>query len=171
MEPCDAQPEKWNIALAIDPRDRRRYPWSGLNSRLRTSAVDRTPAVGFGPTAPGFLACWPRWHAYKQLLLSRASPLSARATDPFLKSSRLRSRCGGVAIMMIKEISPCSAKKSQSPRRRNPQSQPKPQQDSSGAPSYSESCSVSWLHPPPLPRRREELPQCWVFLPTPPRQN
>ncbi len=56
--PCDAQPEEWDIALAVDRvsaaagiavRSVRRA-WAGL----RTFAPDRSPVVGFDPLVPGF---------------------------------------------------------------------------------------------------------------------
>jgi D-arginine dehydrogenase len=57
-EPSDAQPEEWDIALAIDRfetlcdmRVRRiRHRWAGL----RTFAPDRTPIVGHDEDVPGF---------------------------------------------------------------------------------------------------------------------
>ncbi|MGQ0590597.1 MAG: NAD(P)/FAD-dependent oxidoreductase [Sphingosinicella sp.] len=57
-EPCDAQPEDYDIALAAWKVERyttlsvTRIPhrWAGL----RTFAMDRTPAVGFDGQAPGF---------------------------------------------------------------------------------------------------------------------
>lgn len=58
MEPCDVQPEEWDVALAIDRLttatdivvERVGQRWAGL----RTFAVDRTPVVGFDPRAAGF---------------------------------------------------------------------------------------------------------------------
>jgi D-arginine dehydrogenase len=57
-EPCDAQPEELDIAIAIDrieralPLDVRRveHKWAGL----RTFAPDKTPVLGPDPRAPGF---------------------------------------------------------------------------------------------------------------------
>ena len=56
--PCDAQPEEMDIALAIDRFEsmttmsvrRVVHKWAGL----RSFAPDRTPVVGFDPSAPGF---------------------------------------------------------------------------------------------------------------------
>ena len=56
--PCDAQPEEWDVALAIDrvtaaaniPVPRILHRWAGL----RTFASDRIPVVGFDPASPGF---------------------------------------------------------------------------------------------------------------------
>ena len=57
-EPCDAQPEDWDVAVAVDhferataapvPRVLRR--WAGL----RVFTADRTPVAGFEPGAEGF---------------------------------------------------------------------------------------------------------------------
>lgn len=59
--PCDAQPEEWDVALAVDrfetltgrrvPRVGRR--WAGL----RVFSPDRAPVVGHDPAAPGFFWC------------------------------------------------------------------------------------------------------------------
>ncbi len=57
-EPCDAQPEELDIAIALDrlsriatvPTDRLLHSWAGL----RTFAPDRRPVVGFDPDAAGF---------------------------------------------------------------------------------------------------------------------
>jgi D-arginine dehydrogenase len=57
-DPCDAQPEELDIALAVervmqaaDITVRRiRHSWAGL----RTFAEDRSPVVGFDPLMPGF---------------------------------------------------------------------------------------------------------------------
>ena len=57
-EPCDAQPEEWDIATAIDrvqtaaTLEVRRISrsWAGL----RSFVPDRNPVVGYAPDAPGF---------------------------------------------------------------------------------------------------------------------
>ena len=57
-EPCDAQPEELDMAIAVDrieralPLNVRRieHSWAGL----RTFAPDKTPVVGFDPRSPGF---------------------------------------------------------------------------------------------------------------------
>ncbi|MDN3919133.1 NAD(P)/FAD-dependent oxidoreductase [Roseateles violae] len=59
--PCDAQPEELDVAVAVDrfetligrPVPRVRHSWAGL----RVFAPDRTPVIGFEPTAPGFFWC------------------------------------------------------------------------------------------------------------------
>jgi len=56
--PCDAQPDEMDVALAIDRFEnmttmsvrRVAHKWAGL----RSFAPDRTPVVGFDPSAPGF---------------------------------------------------------------------------------------------------------------------
>jgi D-arginine dehydrogenase len=58
MEPCDVQPDEWDVAVAIDrviaaadiSVDRIRHRWAGL----RTFVQDRSPVVGFDSSAPGF---------------------------------------------------------------------------------------------------------------------
>jgi D-arginine dehydrogenase len=57
-EPCDAQPEEFDIAVAIDriqqattlEVQRIRRSWAGL----RSFVADRSPVVGYAPDAPGF---------------------------------------------------------------------------------------------------------------------
>ena len=57
-EPCDAQPDEWDIAVAIDRVQaaatldvlRVKRSWAGL----RSFVADRSPVVGFDPRAPGF---------------------------------------------------------------------------------------------------------------------
>src|SRR6201999_1335381 len=57
-EPCDAQPEELDIAIAIDrvqsattlQVQRVRRSWAGL----RSFVADRSPVVGYAPDAPGF---------------------------------------------------------------------------------------------------------------------
>ena len=57
-EPCDAQPDEWDIAVAVDRVQsattlevrRIKRSWAGL----RSFVADRSPVVGFAPDAPGF---------------------------------------------------------------------------------------------------------------------
>ena len=57
-EPCDAQPEELDVAIAIDRVQqattlevrRIRRSWAGL----RSFVADRSPVVGYAPDAPGF---------------------------------------------------------------------------------------------------------------------
>ena len=59
--PCDAQPEELDVAIAVDRFETLtgqavklvRHRWAGL----RVFSPDRTPVVGFEPTAPGFFWC------------------------------------------------------------------------------------------------------------------
>lgn len=59
--PCDAQPEELDVAIAVDRFEtltgrlvpRIRHRWAGL----RVFSPDRTPVIGFEPTAPGFFWC------------------------------------------------------------------------------------------------------------------
>jgi D-arginine dehydrogenase len=57
-EPCDAWPDDWDVAVAVDrvqsattlEVERVRRSWAGL----RSFVADREPVVGFAPDAPGF---------------------------------------------------------------------------------------------------------------------
>ncbi|HEV2532754.1 FAD-binding oxidoreductase [Phenylobacterium sp.] len=57
-DPCDAQPDEWDVATAIDRVQtattlqvhRVRRSWAGL----RSFVADRSPVVGYAPDAPGF---------------------------------------------------------------------------------------------------------------------
>jgi D-arginine dehydrogenase len=57
-EPCDAQPEDYDVALAAWkveqyttlPVQRIAHRWAGI----RTFTADRVPVAGFAPDAPGF---------------------------------------------------------------------------------------------------------------------
>jgi len=57
-EPCDAQPDEWDVAAAVERVERAttlqinrlKARWAGL----RTFAPDRTPVVGFSDAAEGF---------------------------------------------------------------------------------------------------------------------
>ena len=57
-EPCDAWPDDWDVAVAVDrvqnatslEIERVRRSWAGL----RSFVSDREPVVGFAPDAPGF---------------------------------------------------------------------------------------------------------------------
>jgi D-arginine dehydrogenase len=57
-EPCDVQPEEWDIAVAVERvESATTLDIRGLKARwagLRTFAPDRTPVVGFAPRAEGF---------------------------------------------------------------------------------------------------------------------
>ncbi len=59
--PCDAQPEEWDVAVAVDrferltgqPVRKVHRRWAGL----RVFSPDRTPVVGYDPDAAGFFWC------------------------------------------------------------------------------------------------------------------
>jgi D-arginine dehydrogenase len=59
--PCDAQPEEWDVAVAVDrfealtgqPVRKVHYRWAGL----RVFSPDRSPVVGYDPAAAGFFWC------------------------------------------------------------------------------------------------------------------
>ena len=59
--PCDAQPEEWDVAVAVDrfealtgqPVRKVHHRWAGL----RVFSPDRSPVVGYDPTAAGFFWC------------------------------------------------------------------------------------------------------------------
>ena len=61
VDPCDAAPEEWDVAVAIDrfeqavdwPVEAVERKWAGL----RTFAPDRAMKFGFDPDAPGFFWC------------------------------------------------------------------------------------------------------------------
>jgi D-arginine dehydrogenase len=60
-DPCDAAPEEWDVALAVDrfqkvvdwPVEAVERRWAGL----RTFTPDRLPAIGFAPDCPRFFWC------------------------------------------------------------------------------------------------------------------
>ena len=63
--PCDAQPEEIDVAITVErieaattmPVNQINHKWAGLRSFF----ADRTPVVGFDPSAKGFfLASWTR---------------------------------------------------------------------------------------------------------------
>lgn len=59
--PCDAQPEEWDVAVAVDrfealtgrPVRKVHHRWAGL----RVFSPDRSPVVGYDPAAAGFFWC------------------------------------------------------------------------------------------------------------------
>ena len=58
MDPCDVQPDEWDVAVAVDRVEnattlkitRVKHRWAGL----RSFVADRTPVAGFDADAPGF---------------------------------------------------------------------------------------------------------------------
>ncbi len=92
-EPCDAQPEELDIAIAVDrvqralPLEVRRveHSWAGL----RTFAPDKTPVVGFDPRAEGFF-----WLAGQGGYGIQTAPAMARLAS---RLARLASAPAGLA--------------------------------------------------------------------------
>ncbi|MEO9130443.1 MAG: FAD-dependent oxidoreductase, partial [Sphingomonas sp.] len=61
VDPCDAQPEELDVAIAVD-RFEQVVDWkvTAVERRwagLRSFAPDRLPVYGFDPTVPGFFWC------------------------------------------------------------------------------------------------------------------
>lgn len=93
-DPCDAQPEELDIALAVDHLERAttlevkriRRKWAGLRSFVR----DRSPVVGYDPSQPGFfwLAALGGYGIQTSPALSAlaAALVLGRAIDPRLGS-------------------------------------------------------------------------------------
>ncbi|MBI1181888.1 MAG: FAD-dependent oxidoreductase [Alphaproteobacteria bacterium] len=87
-EPCDAQPEEMDVAIAVDriqqaadiPVRRIENKWAGL----RTFAPDRTPVVGFEPGAPGFF-----WFAGQGGYGIQTSPVMGRMAESLILAGRL----------------------------------------------------------------------------------
>lgn len=87
-EPCDAQPEELDIAIAVDrictattlEVRRVRHSWAGL----RTFAPDRTPVVGFDPADPAFF-----WLAGQGGYGIQTAPALARAAAALLRGEEL----------------------------------------------------------------------------------
>lgn len=87
-EPCDAQPEELDVAIAVDriealadlPVRRIVRRWAGL----RTFAPDRTPVVGPDPTEPGFF-----WLAGQGGYGFQTAPALGRAAASLLSRGEL----------------------------------------------------------------------------------
>ncbi|WP_068301750.1 FAD-binding oxidoreductase [Pararhodobacter sp. CCB-MM2] len=77
-EPCDAQPDEWDVAVCVDriqtafdlPVRRIDHKWAGL----RSFVADKAPVVGFAPDAPGFF-----WLAGQGGYGIQSAPALARA--------------------------------------------------------------------------------------------
>lgn len=86
-DPCDAQPEEYDLALAAWkveryttlPVARIAHRWAGL----RTFTRDRTPAVGFDPAAPGFF-----WLAGQGGFGLQTAPAVAEAAETLATGGR-----------------------------------------------------------------------------------
>ena len=92
-EPCDAQPEEYEVALAAyrdggaddGEVERIHSRWAGL----RTFTPDRHPAVGFAPDADGFF-----WLAGQGGFGLQTSPaMAAIATSLIVGIALARRRC------------------------------------------------------------------------------
>lgn len=82
-DPCDAQPEDYDVALAVDRLEhytslsvrRIAHRWAGL----RTFTADRVPTAGFAPDAPGFF-----WLAGQGGYGFQTAPAMAEAAESLL---------------------------------------------------------------------------------------
>jgi D-arginine dehydrogenase len=82
-DPCDAQPDDYDIALAADRLEhytnisvsRIAHRWAGL----RTFTADRVPTAGFAPDAPGFF-----WLAGQGGYGFQTAPAMAEAADSLI---------------------------------------------------------------------------------------
>lgn len=87
-EPCDAQPEEWDVAVAAEriealaelPVRRIRRRWAGL----RTFAPDRTPVLGPDPAEPAFV-----WLAGQGGYGFQTGPALGRAAASLLRTGEL----------------------------------------------------------------------------------
>lgn len=85
--PCDAQPEEYDLALAADrlehyttvPVARIAHRWAGL----RTFTADRTPTAGFAPDAPGFF-----WFAGQGGYGLQTAPAMAEIAEALVTGSK-----------------------------------------------------------------------------------
>lgn len=85
-DPCDAQPEEYDVALAAWkveryttlPVERIAHKWAGL----RTFTADRTPAAGFAADAPGFF-----WLAGQGGFGLQTAPALAEAVEALVTGS------------------------------------------------------------------------------------
>ena len=86
--PCDAQPEAWDVAVAVDRVQsattlavrRVRHRWAGL----RSFVADRTPVAGWDPDAPGFF-----WLAGQGGYGIQTAPAMARTAAALLQRQAL----------------------------------------------------------------------------------
>jgi D-arginine dehydrogenase len=98
---CDAQPEEYDVALAIDrverattlPLTRIRKRWAGL----RSFAPDRSPVVGYDATREGFF-----WLAGQGGYGIQTAPAMARLAANVLRGDRLDS----AVAPLVAELSP-----------------------------------------------------------------
>lgn len=96
-DPCDAQPDDYDIALAADRLEhyttfsvpRIAHRWAGL----RTFAADRVPTAGFAPDAPGFF-----WLAGQGGYGFQTAPAMADAADSLIAGTAWPERLAQLGI-------------------------------------------------------------------------
>ena len=96
-DPCDAQPEEYDLALAAWkveryttlPVARIVHRWAGL----RTFTADRTPAVGFDPGVPGFF-----WLAGQGGFGLQTAPAVAEAVEALVTGAAWPESLAGLGV-------------------------------------------------------------------------
>jgi len=96
-QPCDAQPDDYDIALAADRLEhytnisvsRIAHRWAGL----RTFAADRVPTAGFAPDAPGFF-----WLAGQGGYGFQTAPAMADAADSLIAGTAWPERLAQLGV-------------------------------------------------------------------------
>jgi D-arginine dehydrogenase len=96
-DPCDAQPEEYDVALAAWKVERYTtlsvariaHRWAGL----RTFTRDRTPAVGFDPESPGFF-----WLAGQGGFGLQTAPAVAEAVEALATGGAWPQALGGLGV-------------------------------------------------------------------------
>lgn len=96
-DPCDAQPDDYDIALAawkVEEYTRLKVPrvqhrWAGL----RTFAPDRTPVAGFDPSTPGFF-----WLAGQGGFGLQTAPAMAEAAASLILSTAWPEQLAAIGI-------------------------------------------------------------------------
>lgn len=97
-EPCDVQPDEWDIAVAIDRAGaaaeidvrRIRHKWAGL----RNFVADRTPVVGFDPAAEGFF-----WLAGQGGYGVQTAPAMAQLASALAKGQQVPSELAEFGVV------------------------------------------------------------------------
>jgi D-arginine dehydrogenase len=96
-DPCDAQPEEYDLALAAWkveryttlPVSRIAHRWAGL----RTFTRDRTPAIGFDSHAPGFF-----WLAGQGGFGLQTAPAVAEAVEALVTGAAWPTSLKGLGV-------------------------------------------------------------------------
>jgi len=96
-EPVDAQPEELDVAIAIDriqqaadiPVRHVDNKWAGL----RTFSPDRTPVVGFEPSAPGFF-----WFVGQGGYGIQTAPMMGRLAESLIVDGRMPEELAGFDV-------------------------------------------------------------------------